>query len=372
MKPSKSQDGKVEVLKVFVGYKESGRKVIPGINLHDIETYEDENGDLIIKDVVRKKWMEAGQYLEFLHIQRNMRELTFQALKLPAVKKILQKPPGLELLEVNGHFCLPEREDMFLPNREAEEFANNLRISKDKQALLAKDNELWEILYPKQRTDYIATLGIPLQNQIITKKKLEILLTLMEAYGVTETAKSWTMRVGLKQWWGNFNTPLMGDAIGTDFRGTYWLSITTLPIMIDEANSVKKIIDMIKGWATKSKTGRGTKEGKMKDLVVTATPILTANSDVLAEDMSVVNLLATDRRAYKNHHTQQERELMEGKHDIGKKLEASLKSGGLVYHLLKDHTAEVLETAINYYYDILDGDTALMGILLASPDKQVE
>ena len=292
-----------------------------------------------------------------------------QALKL--VKPRYEKPVGLEIRLLNGYLMLPERKDMFLQNQTAKILASTLKIGADKAALLTDFHKLWSIVTSKQRTDFVAVVGVPLRNIIIEQSNLEYRLCYQIGYGPTTLGKSWIYLQALKLAWGFFlrkgGSLFSGNMIEASFRFHDAMDATNLPLYIDESTSAaQKMQDAIKAAAMQSITARGRADQSMTLYKLRATLMTTAQSNVFVGGKSFSDDQAVDMRFYGQRYVAGPPDEVTNP-DILKAQDiwvASCREGGLVYHLLKEHPIEELVQWTIEFEQVARGDSALASIML--------
>jgi hypothetical protein len=352
------------------GWAVSGYEVVPGINLKRITILCDKDaGQLYVQDNMLNTLSLASDYVKSINIPGKYVSYVLQALKL--VKPQYEKPAGLEVRAINGYLKLPDRKDMFLQNHTAKILAGTLVRGTDKAALMANFHKLWPLLSQKQRTDVIASLGVPLRNIIIEQSNLEYRLCYMVSYGPTTLGKSWGYLQALKLWWGLFlkkmNGLFSGNMIESSFRFTDAMDSTNLPFYVDESTSAaQKMQDAIKAAAMQGITARGHADQSMTIKRLRATLMTTAQSNVFIGGKSYSDDLAVDMRFYGNRYVAGKPDEIDDPAILKAQDEwvANCKEGGLVYLLLKEHQLDELVTWVIEFEQIARGDTALSGLML--------
>lgn len=350
--------------KAFVGYDKAGKRVIPPLNLRNIELSMDEGSRIFIKDFERHVFLPVEKYLDEINVPKNYKALALQGLSLlPATGS---RPAGLELREEEGHLRMPRLEDVYIENDYARWLLNVFKVSGDIKTLKAKEAELWEMASPKQRTDIMAAIGIPVMNALITIRNLSVLKPVITSFGSTNTGKTWIYRTTLRLYWGlilNNETLLTGDAISkSTFRFFSTLDSTNLPVLIDEATpATDAIMDAVKAMTMGGGTLRGRQDQSVRALKANATLITNAQSDIFMGVRAISDDLAMKRRTYKQHYTSSDIY-----HDHTKYIRFvdGISEGGLVFEYLKQYSIEDIMDAMYYYLKITDGDVVITGILL--------
>jgi len=342
-------------------------EIVTGINLNKIRLYRDSAGNLYISDLELKRMFLAGDYLSFKKIVGSTATLVLEMLNMLPVS---EEPKQLRLYEKDGRFYLPSKAEIFVRDPVVQNLVNSFNIIGTREEYQKALKELWRLLSPKQKSDFVAMLGIPLINILIDLRKLGYTKSYMLSYGSTKTGKTWVYKIGMKLLWGfdllEGNSFWQGDSIGSQYRLHAILSSTNLPVYIDEVESrSKEIVDTLKAAAIGATSFRGTATQSQITYVDTATLLATAQHNVyLSSKLALADELAILRRFYYNSYEQGDADKEKVHEHVV--FESKLKVRGLVYDILSQYTVDQLLEIVNEIMQQVGDDTTIGGLILGA------
>jgi len=341
--------------------------IVPGINLNKIKLYKDNTGSLYVSDVELRQMFSIEDYLRLKKITGSNATLVVEMLNLLPVS---EEPKQLRLYEKDGRFYLPNKSEIFVRDGIVQSLINAFDVVGTREEYQKALNELWSLLSPRQRADFVALLGIPLINLLVDLRKLSYTKSYMLSYGSTKTGKTWLYRVGMKLLWGfdllEGNAFWQGDSIGSQYRLHVVLSSTNLPIYLDEIESrAKEVVDILKAAAVGATSFRGTASQSQITYLDTATLTATAQHNVyLSSKLALADELAILRRFYYNSYEQGDADKEKVHEHVV--FETELKVRGLVFDILKHYTVDQLIGIVNEIMQQVGDDTTTAGLILGA------
>jgi len=341
--------------------------IVPGINLNKIKLYKDNTGVLYISDLELKRMFLVEGYLQLKKIVGSTATFVVEMLNMLPVS---EEPKQLRIYEKDGRFYLPSKAEIFVRDPVVQNLVNSFNIIGTREEYQKALKELWSLLSVRQKTDFVAMLGIPLINILIDLCKLGYTKSYMLSYGATKTGKSWLYRIAMKLLWGfdllEGNAFWQGDSIGSQYRLHVVLSSTNLPIYLDEVESrSKEIVDTLKAAAIGATSFRGTAAQSQITYHDTATLLATAQHNVyLGSKLALADELAILRRFYYNSYEQGDADKEKVHEHVV--FESKLKVRGLVYDILSQYTIDQLLEIVNEIMQQVGDDTTVAGLILGA------
>ena len=335
-------------------------EIITPLNRRNFKVFRNPTAELWIQDLNLQKVMPAKDYLRVMNVNPKFHSDALQAFTL--IKPDGEEPPKLELIvDKQGYLVLPHASDIYTENDFAKTILACMRLGKDGGQLKMQFDATWNVMNPKQRCDVAAATGIPIMNIVNDLYSTVALRSHLLSYGITESAKSWTHIMALKQVWGIFLTRdslLTGDALGSTYRLYAILSSTNLPVYIDDSTLVaEKIRDILKSSGS---TIRGKADQTFNQYTIKATLLTTAQHNVFLGG-AISDEQAINRRLYIQPYNKRVEASRKGSYDA---LLDDVASGGFIYHVLKKYPARTLFECVRYYKNVTCGNATLAGILL--------
>jgi len=340
---------------------------VSGINLNKIRLYRDSAGSLYISDLEVKRMFLVEDYLQFKKIVGSTATLVLEMLNMLPVS---EEPKQLRIYERDGKFYLPDKSEIFVRDSIIQNLINSFNFVGTREEYQKALNDLWPLLSPKQRADFVAQVGIPIINILIDLRKLGYTKSYMLSYGSTKTGKTWVYKIGMKLLWGfdllEGNAFWQGDSIGSQYRLHAILSSTNLPVYIDEIESrSKEVVDILKSAAIGSTSFRGTAAQSQITYHDTATLLATAQHNVyLNSKLALADELAILRRFYYNSYEQGDADKEKVHEHV--LFESRLKVRGLVYDILSQYTVDQLLEIVNEIMQQTGDDTTTAGLILGA------
>jgi len=341
--------------------------IVPGINLNKIKLYKDNTGSVYISDLELKRMFLAEDYLQFKKITGSNATLVLEMLNMLPVS---EEPKQLRIYEKDGKFYLPDKSEIFVRDSIIQNLVNSFNIIGSREEYQKALNDLWHLLSPKQKADFVAQVGIPIINILIDLRKLGYTKSYMLSFGSTKAGKTWIYKIGMKLLWGfdllEGNAFWQGDSIGSQYRLHAILSSTNLPIYIDEVESrSKEIVDILKSAAVGSTSFRGTASQSQITYHDSATLLATAQHNVyLSSNLALADELAILRRFYYNSYESGDADKDRVHEHV--LFEAELKVRGLVFDILKHYTVDQLIGIVNEIMQQVGDDTTTAGLILGA------
>jgi len=342
-------------------------EIVTGINLNKIRLYRDSAGNLYISDLELKRMFLVGDYLQFKKIVGSTATLVLEMLNMLPVS---EEPKQLRLYEKDGRFYLPDKSEIFVKDPVVQNLVNSFNVVGSREEYQKALKELWRLLSPKQKADFVAMLGIPIIDILIDLCKLGYTKSYMLSYGSTKTGKTWIYKIGMKLLWGfdllEGNAFWQGDSVGSQYRLHAILSSTNLPVYIDEVESrSKEIVDTLKAAAIGSTSFRGTASQSQITYHDSATLLATAQHNVyLSSKLALADELAILRRFYYNSYEQGDADKEKVHEHVV--FESKLKVRGLVYDILSQYTVDQLLEIVNEIMQQVGDDTTTAGLILGA------
>ena len=340
---------------------------VSGINLNKIRLYRDSAGSLYISDLEVKRMFLVEDYLQFKKIVGSTATLVLEMLNMLPVS---EEPKQLRIYERDGKFYLPDKSEIFVRDSIIQNLINSFNFVGTREEYQKALNDLWPLLSPKQKADFVAQVGIPIINILIDLRKLGYTKSYMLSYGSTKTGKTWVYKIGMKLLWGfdllEGNAFWQGDSIGSQYRLHAILSSTNLPVYIDEIESrSKEVVDILKSAAIGSTSFRGTAAQSQITYHDTATLLATAQHNVyLNSKLALADELAILRRFYYNSYEQGDADKEKVHEHV--LFESRLKVRGLVYDILSQYTVDQLLEIVNEIMQQTGDDTTTAGLILGA------
>jgi len=341
--------------------------IVPGINLNRIRLYKDNTGSLYISDLELRQMFLVEDYLRFKKITGSNATLVVEMLNLLPVS---EEPKQLRVYEKGNRFYLPSKSEIFVRDGIVQNLINAFDVVGTHEEYQKALNELWPLLSPKQKADFVALLGIPTINLLIDLRKLSYTKSYMLSYGSTKTGKTWLYRVGMKLLWGfdllEGSAFWQGDSIGSQYRLHAILSSTNLPIYLDEVESrSKEIVDILKAAAVGATSFRGTASQSQITYLDTATLTATAQHNVyLSSKLALADELAILRRFYYNSYESGDADQAKVHEHV--LFESKLKVKGLAYDILSQYTIDQLVGIVDEIMQQTGDDTTTAGLILGA------
>jgi len=283
---------------------------------------------------------------------------------------VSEEPKQLRIYEKDGRFYLPSKDGIFVKDAIIQNLINSFDIVGTREEYQKALNDLWRLLSPKQKADFVAQVGIPIINILIDLRKLGYTKSYMLSYGSTKTGKTWVYKIGMKLLWGfdllEGNDFWQGDSIGSQYRLHAILSSTNLPVYIDEIESrSKEVVDILKSAAIGPTSFRGTAAQSQITYVDSATLLATAQHNVyLSSKLALADELAILRRFYYNSYESGDADKEKvHEHFV---FESKLKVSGLVYDILSQYTVDLLLEIVNEIIRQVGDDTTTAGLILGA------
>jgi len=340
---------------------------VSGINLNRIKLYRDSTGSLYVSDLEIKRMFLVEDYLQFKKIVGSTATLVLEMLNMLPVS---EEPKQLRIYERDGKFYLPDKSDIFVRDSIVQNLIGSFNVVGSREEYQKALKELWRLLSPKQKADFVAMLGIPIIDILIDLRKLGYTKSYMLSYGSTKTGKTWIYKIGMKLLWGfdllEGNAFWQGDSIGSQYRLHAILSSTNLPVYIDEIESrSKEVVDILKSAAIGSTSFRGTAAQSQITYVDSATLLATAQHNVyLNSKLALADELAILRRFYYNSYEQGDADKEKVHEHV--LFESRLKVRGLVYDILSQYTVDQLLEIVNEIMQQVGDDTTTAGLILGA------
>jgi len=342
-------------------------EIVTGINLNKIKLYRDNAGNLYVSDLELKRMFSVEDYLQFRRIVGSTATLVLEMLNMLPVA---EEPKQLRVYEKDGRFYLSDKSEIFVRDNIIQNLVNSFDVVGTHEEYQKALNELWPLLSPKQKADFVAMFGISVINIIIDLRKLGYTKSYMLSYGSTKTGKTWLYKIGMKLLWGfdllEGKAFYQGDSVGSQYRIHAMLSFTNLPIYIDEIESrSKEIVDILKAAAVGAGSFRGTANQSQITYLDTATLLATAQHNVyLSSRLALADELAILRRFYYNNYEQGDAD-KEKAHDHVL-FESKLKVRGLAFDILSQYTIDQLVGIVNEIMQQTGDDTTTAGLILGA------
>ena len=345
------------------GVYPSFREIIYPLNRSQLLIYKKEQ-EVFVLDKSMKLLLPARDYFTKVGVAQKYKDIAFAALSLMPVEP--GQPFGLELVEKDGRIMLPPLDLVYSQNWYTQKLKEAISLSDDKALLEQFSGELWQISSAKQRADLAMIIGASIFNAVNGIRKLGLKEVVIHLAGATSVGKSWVVQRALHLYFG-FNllngAILNSDVFSSPFRFESVVSATNLPILIDDAAEVgKQLVSLLKAKAGGAIGARGHADQTVSTYEMRATIVTTAQSNVYLGAAALADDMALSTRLYVNFYEEGDADSKQKvAHDL---FAAKVKSGGLVYLWLSEHTADELQEIVLSAYKVSEGNSKIAAILI--------
>ena len=345
------------------GVYPSFKEIVYPLNRSQLLIYKKEQ-EIFVLDKSTKLFLPARDYFAKVGVAQKYKDVAFAALSLLPVEP--GQPYGLELVEKDNHIILPPLDLVYSQNWYAQKLKEAISLSTDRALLEQLSEEIWQISSAKQRADLAMIIGSGIFNAVNGIRKLGLKEVVIHLAGATSVGKSWIVQRALHLYFG-FNllngAILNSDVFSSPFRFESVVSATNLPILIDDAAEVgKQLVSLLKAKAGGAIGARGHADQTVSTYEMRATIVTTAQSNVYLGAAALADDMALSTRLYVNFYEEGDADSKQKvAHDL---FAAKVKSGGLVYLWLSEHTADELQEMVLEAYKVSEGNSKIAAMLI--------
>lgn len=238
----------------------------------------------------------------------------------------------------SGILYLTEPDKVISDNPYSKEIAQRIKIEEITTDYDFK--ELLDTLTPKQLGVMCAIVGALFWNIIKTEYNLAGHKLYIALLGHTNTGKTTSVQAILFILFGlDFRQPISGKDIESAFRIESLISSTNLPVLIDDALIIEKLLDIIRAQSEGGSGHRGMKDLGLKKYENLATLIITSNDIEIKGEMYKEE---ANRKRFIRYVFEGSEEIPEGERGKLLNLLNNLKGGGYLINKLKSKNIEEL------------------------------